>query len=158
VNRAATLPFSESLGWALYIMHRRGCYASFPIASLWAWLIPAAQLGQMHVFIDREGRVTGYMTWAFLTEEAERSWVLDATGYWRIGDWSGGHRLWIVDFISLPGRTRACTAQAKQVLSRYTEARYLRRTPHGACRVVCRWYKSSSNVVRIHREGKTRTG
>ena len=140
------MTIAEKLGYALQVICRRGCYASYPIASLNAWLLPPARVGQLKIFKDYSGNLIGYMTWALLSEEVERRWLREDSTLWHISEWNEGTRLWIVDFVSLHGRTRACLEQAMETLNQYPEARYLRRASDGTSRTISRWYRHSDRV------------
>lgn len=120
------LSLAESIGWAVYVMSRGGCYASYPIASLTAWLIPAARLGQLKIFTDVDGQVLGYMTWARLSADTEDKWIRRDASPWPLSAWNEGTHLWILDFAVLPGGFRECIRQACGRLSEESAARYLR--------------------------------
>lgn len=127
---AQSVGVAELLGLAVYVISRRRCYLDYPIGSLVAWLLPPAQLGQLCIFRDRHSQVVGYMTWAFLTPETERTWLSESGGVWHISEWQEGVRLWIVDLVVSGGMLRECIRQAANVLGAYEEARYCRSARH----------------------------
>jgi len=107
--------YIESVGYAIDLMPRRGCYANIPIASIWAWLLPPEKLDQLHLFLNREGRVIGYVTWALLNEKSHQPYEHGDFSLLNPPQWNEGSYLWIIDFVALPGYVRICLRQAKQL-------------------------------------------
>ena len=146
-----TPPFAAALGWAVYVMCRTGAYADFPIASVGAWLLPAARLRQLHIFTGPEGQVLGYITWALLSAEVEARWMNQTSGSWHLSEWNEGDRLWIVDFVIVPGYIWECLRQASSVLSSFSTARYLRTRPADKKRVLLSIQRLSGSRLRGRR-------
>ena len=129
-------------------MSKRRCYANYPLASIWVWTIPPARLGQLHVFVDREGRVIGYMTWALLTEDVESRLLNGDLSIWQPVEWNRGDRLWIIDFIPLAGRIRTCVRQARQILAGHLRVKFMRRDATGNVQEIFQWSHASSMTGR----------
>lgn len=78
--------------------------AASPIHSRWSpsdieRLIAApGRTGNLLLFRDR-GRLVGLLTFALLTEEAERGFLRRSRKL-QPGDWRAGDRLWFIDFIA----------------------------------------------------------
>jgi cytolysin-activating lysine-acyltransferase len=130
---------AESLGLAMQVIFRRGCYLDYPLASIKAWLFPAAQLRQLHVFIGEDQRVLGYMTWAWFSAETEERWKRGAIDVLHIGEWNEGDRLWILDFVAMPGLGKLCFWLAPALFPAGTVAHSLpRRSPLPPSSII-RW-------------------
>jgi cytolysin-activating lysine-acyltransferase len=107
-SAANRLSVNEKLGLALQVIFRRGCYLDYPLASIKAWLLPAAQLQQLHIFTGEDRRLLGYMTWAWFGEETENRWKQGRIEPLHLSEWNEGDRLWILDFVAMPGYGRHC--------------------------------------------------
>jgi cytolysin-activating lysine-acyltransferase len=118
---------AENLGLALQVIFRRGCYLDYPLASIKAWLLPAAQLQQLHIFVGEDQRLLGYMTWAWFSEETEDRWKRGAIEMLHISEWNEGDRLWILDFVAMPGNGRLCAWLAPSLFPPGTIGHSLRR-------------------------------
>jgi len=136
--------YAETLGWTVDIAARRSCYANYPLASIWAWSVPPARLGQIHLFVDQEGRVIGYVCWAYLTQRAARKFSTGQSSILRAREWNEGDQLWITDFVALYGQVRTCVRQALQLFRDWMVARFLRRDSTGNIRRVCEWRRDGS--------------
>ncbi len=121
------MSMAERLGLAMQVIFRRGCYLDYPLASIKAWLFPAAQLQQLHIFLGEDQRVLGYMTWAWFSEETEDRWKRGAIDMLHISEWNEGDRLWILDFVAMPGHGRLCFWLASAVFPEGTVAHVLPR-------------------------------
>ena len=136
--------YAETLGWMIDIAARRFCYADYPLASVWAWSVPPARLGQSHLFVDQEGRVIGYVSWAYLTNDAASKFSTGQSSILQFSEWNAGDQLWITDFVVLYGRVRTCVRQALQLFRDSVVARFLRRDATGNIKRVCEWRRKSS--------------
>lgn len=75
---------------------------SWRIASIQAFVDPPVQLRQIEFLTNPAGRVLGYATWAFLSEESEAALVSDPLRVLEIDEWNEGICLWIMDVV-VPG-------------------------------------------------------
>jgi len=96
-------------------------------------------LRQFHIFKDAGGSIVGYMTWAFLAEDAARRLTDDPAVLLHLSEWNEGDRLWIMDFVVLNQDVRRFARLAKQVLRDCSEAWSLRRYEDGSIRKVVHW-------------------
>jgi cytolysin-activating lysine-acyltransferase len=62
------------------------------------FLLPPIALGQVQL-LERDGVPVAYCSWAWLTPEAERRYLLDASAI-SAEDWQGGDRLWFADWVA----------------------------------------------------------
>ena len=60
-------------------------------------ILPAIDTGQCRVY-RKAGKIFGFVSWAFLTEEAEQGYI-ESTRKLAPEDWNAGDRMWIVDII-----------------------------------------------------------
>ena len=104
------------LGTAVSLMGSSARYADFPVKHVAAWLIPAITTRQIHIFCDRRGRPVGYLTWAFLSETAERRWLANPDGIFHVSEWNEGTRLWLIDLVALPGYGPSVMRQIKTAM------------------------------------------
>ncbi|QWT22125.1 toxin-activating lysine-acyltransferase [Bacillus sp. NP157] len=129
----------EALGKFVYAMMRNDTYCRYPVASITLWLEPAAYLGQVHFFTDLNGQMIGYMTWAWLTAEAEQRLIEDPEVLLHLSEWNEGERLWVLDFVVLNGDVGACLRTARTLFPHVSSARSLRRDDEGRVKRVSTW-------------------
>jgi len=91
--------FGNIVGDIVYLMMRSPFHKHLFLSDLEWLLIPPVRLKQMRIFRN-EQMPLAYISWAYLTEEAEQR--LLTTGV-RIAprDWNAGNRIWIIDNISV---------------------------------------------------------
>lgn len=145
------LSIEERLGLSLSVICRRGCYLDYPIASLKLWLLPPAQLSQLHVFVGLDRRLLGYMTWAWFSEETESRWMTGNVEMLHISEWNEGAHLWIIDFVPLAGYTHLCTRLAADLFPPGTVAHSLGRRQVGGQLPVVRWERLDLGRRKIRR-------
>jgi cytolysin-activating lysine-acyltransferase len=76
------------------------------------WLLPPAKLAELHLFLDEGNKLLGCMTWAWFSEETEQRWKAGTMEGIHLSEWNEGERLWIIDFVTLPGYTELCVKLA----------------------------------------------
>lgn len=124
----------------------------FPIASLKMWVLPPVQLSQFHLFVDEvDGKLLGYMTWAWFSEETEQRWKAGTMDVIHVSEWNEGSRLWIIDFVTLPGYTEVCVKRASSVFPDRTVAYALaRRATEGIVKTIA-WERVDNRQRRLSR-------
>lgn len=137
--RMTPMSVAERLGLAMQVVFQRGCYLDYPLASVKAWLYPAAQLQQLHIFVGGDQRLLGYMTWAWFTRETEQRWMQGSIDVLHISEWNEGERLWILDFVAMPGHGKLCARLASCIFPPDTIARALPRRALSPQRSVVQW-------------------
>lgn len=130
---------ADRLGWAMYVIFGRGCYMEYPIAALKMWLLPPAKLSQLHLFVDSGNKLLGYMTWAWFSAETEQRWKAQTLETIHISEWNEGDRLWIIDFVTLPGYTELCLKLAPLAFPEGTVAYSLSRRVHDPSVATIEW-------------------
>ena len=82
---------------------RTDVYRSWTLADIDRLFIPPIQLGQYYA-LEHDEILTGFASWANLTEEAEAGFV-NRSRKLQPGDWSAGDysRIWIIDCLAPHG-------------------------------------------------------
>lgn len=80
--------------WSYSSLHRR-----WPLESAIHYIIPAIEKEQCRLIVDQNGMPRGYTSWAWLSSEAEKRYILDPNSL-SYNDWNSGDRLWFIDFIA----------------------------------------------------------
>lgn len=91
-------------------------------------LIPPVSLGQFEI-LEKDGLPVAYVSWAFLSPEAELRYI-NSPSQIKLEDWTSGDRMWFIDYVS-PFSVRH-TVELKSILrDRFDHrfARSLRVTP-----------------------------
>jgi cytolysin-activating lysine-acyltransferase len=133
-----------ALGLAVDAMAKSDDYCQYPIACVTLWIEPAIRHEQIHFFRDESGKVCGYMTWAWLAEDAERRLLHDPNVLLHISEWNEGDRLWILDFLVHTGEVRMWIREARDLFGGVTQANSLRRRSDGSIRKVTAWKRRLS--------------
>lgn len=133
------------LGHAVQLLFntpRRG----FSIASAYLWLWPAIRLGQIAWTSSVSGAWTGFATWAYLSDDADKVFASDDPPYLHVSDWNEGAHLWIMDFVAPNNNAVALSRKLKDALSpRFSTARHVVRRPDGRVSKVktLRWERGA---------------
>jgi cytolysin-activating lysine-acyltransferase len=141
---AIQMSVAERLGLALQVIFRRGCYLDYPLASIRAWLLPPAQLHQLHIFKSDDDKLLGYMTWAWFGQETESRWKQGRVEELHVSEWNEGDHLWILDFVAMPGQGRLCASLAPSLFPSGTVAHSLPRRSTTPAGTIIRWTRRDS--------------
>ena len=83
----------------IVMLYMQSAHRRFQFVSDLEWLLlPPLVSGQCKLYMKKEYPVS-YVSWAFLSEEAE-SHLLKNGGKLRPEDWKSGDRLWIIDIVA----------------------------------------------------------
>lgn len=101
---AGVAPFS----WAASLGHAMTVLAATPrsqyrLASVHHFLAPPARLDQLLFAFNSQGLATGYVAWAYLTEEVSDALAADPDRLLDLAEWNEGCRLWIMDLVAPRG-------------------------------------------------------
>ena len=136
--------YMESVGIVATLMSRSPIYCGYPVACLSEWIRPPILLNQIFFFRPNGGAVTGYVTWAFLTEEAELRLKTDPHFRLRLSEWNEGERLWIMDFLLNEGNPSVIIrTMLKGFFSSHSQAFSVRRSLDGSVRRITNWRRRS---------------
>ena len=122
------------LGQITWLMMRSPVHRHLFLADL-EWLVtPPLMLKQFRLF-RREKVPVAFVSWALLTDEAERRMV---NGVWRLqpGDWKAGDRLWVVDVVAPYGGLDAITEDLRARVFPDRIFKVLRPAPEGGRSLV----------------------
>lgn len=94
---------------------------------------------QAGVYLDRDGGVKAFITWAYVTREIEKA-LCESGRSIKSDEWDSGQRLFINDFVCPYGNTREILRDARQrYFQNYGGAASVRRHEDGRVRKVNLW-------------------
>jgi cytolysin-activating lysine-acyltransferase len=79
---------------------------TFKLISIALQTIPALRVNQMCVIRNERGEPTGYVLWAFLSDEVASQMIANPDRLLHYSEWNEGLNLWIIDFVAQPGFAR----------------------------------------------------
>jgi cytolysin-activating lysine-acyltransferase len=100
-----TLNEAEALGASVWLWMHSFNHRDAPLHVLPAVLLPVIKR-QQYVLVEKEGRPVFFLSWAWMSEEAERRYLNEAAITLPEEDWCNGDRLWFRDFIAPFGHAR----------------------------------------------------
>ncbi len=116
---------AETLGSAVWMwMHSRS-HRNMPLHALQTLLLPAIKHRQF-VLASEQGKPVFFLTWAMLTPEAERRYLANSPLTMPETDWTGGARMWILDWVAPFGHS----LQARHLTTRLFATRCFRSLHH----------------------------
>lgn len=120
-------------------MCRSDLYCQYPLACITLWIEPAIAHDQIHFFFDKEGDVTGYITWAHLAADTEVRLLNDPNVLFHISEWNEGDRLWLMDLVLIGGDIRRYAHEVMALFPTEVEAKWVRRREDGSIRKITSW-------------------
>ncbi len=115
------------LGEIAWLMAHSPLHRSWPLESLLQWVAPALALKQCRAY-HRSNKPVAYVSWAWLSKDAEEAYVLNPRSL-TPANWKSGQRLWIIDLIAPFGDGGAVMRDLKTGLFRNAVLRALRVKP-----------------------------
>ncbi|KQV55621.1 MULTISPECIES: toxin-activating lysine-acyltransferase [unclassified Caulobacter] len=110
---------------------------AFRIGALEPQVLPALNVDQAVVLRDQRGAVQGYALWAFVTDTVLHELLTDPMRLLHRSEWNEGLNLVIMDFVALPGATRALARRLRtRELRGFEKACGIRRTEQEAARLM----------------------
>ena len=88
-----TLNEAEALGASVWLWMHSFNHRDAPLHVLPAVLLPVIKR-QQYVLVEKEGRPVFFLSWAWMSEEAERRYLNEAAITLPEEDWCNGDRLW----------------------------------------------------------------
>lgn len=113
-------------------------------------VMPALELGQARVYLDRAGQAAAFMTWAWLSDAVEAELHRSGRAPAR-EDWASGDRAFVHDWVALPRGTQVVVRDLKYGLFRDHVVTGIRRRADGSVRKIGRWI--GANVPRLGPNG-----
>ena len=96
---------AEMLGSAVWLWLHSTSHRIAPLHTLSALLLPALKYRQF-VLISERNKPVAYLSWANLSEDAERRYLSNPPVCMPEADWVSGKRMWILDWVAPFGHTR----------------------------------------------------
>jgi cytolysin-activating lysine-acyltransferase len=105
---------SQVIGAVLWLWTHSKIHSEIPIGFLPNLLFPAI-VNQQFVLVLEQDQPVFYLSWAYLSEESEYSYIHEPKKLMKFEDWVGGERMWILDWVAPFGHTVA----AKKLVYRH---------------------------------------
>lgn len=83
----------------------------------------------------KDGKITGYCSWAFLSDEAEKRYIADSNSL-EVLDWNSGDNFWLIDVITPFDNGTALLNEARKMA---------KRRGHGGKKIKFKRYKDRKN-------------
>ncbi len=90
---------AEALGAAVWLWMHSPMHRDTPLYALPTLLLPAIKR-QQYAIASRGGKPVFYLSWMWLSEDAERRYLTEAAVLTRDEDWASGERMWLRDCIA----------------------------------------------------------
>lgn len=136
--------FLKEMGAVAFVMAQHGRHQDSPIKALASRIVPAAMARQIRIYYASHGTPVGYITWAWLSQDAERRWINVPDASLHQSEWTDGETLWVIDFLTFPGLERQLLNHARDTLfADQPSVKALRRSVDGAARKVSTWCRSN---------------
>jgi len=125
------------LGHVAWLFTHAPNYRYMFVSDLERVILPAIVAKQFKLY--RKERIpVGFVSWAYLSEEAEQRFIEDPTRL-RPEDWKSGDRLWCIDLVSPFGGFGSIAQDLKENVFPDKQGKALRRNPDGSIRVAQFW-------------------
>ena len=135
-----------ALGLALEVLATSSYHSKFrPRLYFKVQVNKPLSLGQARFYMADQGRPTGMVTWAWLSEHVEAQ-LLESGGRLSANDWQSGDRLFFYDWISERCATPGMMRDLIRDVFADHRATSIRRADDGSIKKICRWM--GSNVAR----------
>ena len=140
-----------AMGHVVWLMAHSPLHAGWRLREIARLVYPAILRGQLLVYYDDQGLPLAFVTWAFLTPEAETGFE-DGTRRLMPNDWDAGDRFWLIDFVAPFGRAGPLVRDlAGRVFGDQPTARSLRRHLDGSTRRRNLWRNRRPGNARANR-------
>lgn len=131
---------AEYIEGAIWLCSLSPLHHSWTIDGFIRNFMPPIHRGQFKVYKNSEGRLTGIVTWAYVSNENDRR-LREIGATPPMDAWSDGPNLWIIDLIAPFGDAMSISRDLQcSVFADWREPVWaLRRKPDGTVRKVNRW-------------------
>jgi cytolysin-activating lysine-acyltransferase len=113
---------AEIFGSIVWLAMQANNKNRLPLQDLSQWLLPALRSQQFILAnenIDGQTRPVAYMSWANLTPEVESRYVDNPDEGLRPQEWSGGDRMWVIDWMTPFGHSQSFRRAVGAALTGY---------------------------------------
>jgi cytolysin-activating lysine-acyltransferase len=107
---------STLIGRVITLMLDSSIYLNDTLAEVRQMLTAPIFTDQAMIMVN-DGKVTGYCSWAFLSDEAEKKYIADSNSL-EITDWKSGDNIWLIDVITPFDNGTALLNEARKVAKR----------------------------------------
>lgn len=97
---------AEALGASVWLWMHSPLHRDAPLHALPTLLLPIIKR-QQYVLVAEQGRPVFFLSWAWLSLEAEARYLTQPAIHMQEQDWDSGDRLWFCDWIAPFGHTSA---------------------------------------------------
>lgn len=133
------IDYYASTGYALELLAQSEYHRQFKLGDYFRTeILPALWCGQTRFYLTNEGIPTAMVTWAWLSEDAERD-VLSTGRALERDEWNCGNRLFFNDWVTPYNNIREVAQDMTLNIFPDEVATSLRRNPDGSVRRVNRW-------------------
>ena len=152
VHRTAGTEPSQNdlLAQVIWLMTKSKQHRRWYFSDIENLVMPPIRLGQCIVFRHRK-RPIGYLSWAFLDDEAEHAFVYGARES-RPADWNSGDSMWWMDFVAPFGDLKKMGRQVRKMFPD-TVAHSLRYSEDFLVRRIYLWDRGKKTFQREVRKG-----
>ena len=91
--------FYSNMGKIIYLWGLSSVHKNWPVYLIEQYAQPALELKQYLILEDVDGSPLAYVSWAFLTIDAEVKYLNNPHSLLPM-DWAGGDRVWFTSFVS----------------------------------------------------------
>lgn len=138
--RPLSAAFLKEIGAVAFVMAQHGRHRDRPVHVLPSRIAHAAMARQIRIFYSAHSAPLGYITWAWLSPEAERRWIDEPDASLHPSEWTDGETLWIIDFVTVPGLERRLLNHVRdRLFADQSSVKALRRGSDDAVRKVSTW-------------------
>lgn len=116
---------AEVFGSAVWLWMNSEFHRDVPLHALPKTLLPAIKKRQF-IIASQNGKPVFYLSWAYLSEEAESRYIRQHPVFMLDEDWNSGDRLWFLDWVAPFGHTH----DVKRVLERSVFSNHYARAMH----------------------------
>ncbi|MCF3281647.1 toxin-activating lysine-acyltransferase, partial [Escherichia coli] len=95
---------AEVLGAAVWLWMHSPLHRDAPLHTLPDLLLPVIKHRQ-YVITTEQGRPVFFMSWAWLSQEAEARYLTQPAILMPQSDWNSGDRMWVCDWVAPSGHT-----------------------------------------------------
>ena len=110
-----------------------------PLQELSDWLVPALRNQQFILgseAVDGHMRPVAYMSWANFTPQAESKYVNNPDDGLRLHEWTGGDRMWVIDWMTPFGHSPVFCRAVSSALAGYCFKSLYHRSGNRGLRVM----------------------
>lgn len=121
-------------GQMVWLASQSELHSNWRLGAVQRWFLPPLKHGFVKIF-HRGEKPVGFASWAYLSEEVERAYVLNPSSL-QPNQWKSGTRLWAIDFIAPFGDAARMSSELRKTVFPKSAGRFLRVKPgHDTARI-----------------------